>query len=408
MKIHFTGIGGAGMAPLAELSLLRGDQVSGSDLSGNAKCTHLTSLGAAVTVGHASENVPDDCQLLVYSSAVAPDNYERQRAAALGIPQLRRGEYLARFAENFSRCVAVTGSHGKSSITAALSSILLKCGKNPGFMIGAAVKGLPACAPGNGDIFVTEADESDGTHTLLKNFLAVVPNVEDDHAWSVGGKAALENNFRTVAANSEHIIYYASEKCDELFAGHRSALRLTQVPENFAGLHGFQAVNAYIACQAAIMLGCDPAAAEQAAADYPEVARRMNLIRERDGVTVIEDYAHHPTEVKCSLELLRQKYPDHHLRVVFQPHRYARLERYFTEFAEVLQLADSCYILPVFAAWSESGKVDGSDLAAACGGAYLEQNWENTAEIVKCELPVPAVIALLGAGDCDRLLEHLK
>lgn len=395
------------MAPLAELALAKGCQVSGSDLADNDKCRKLAGLGADVVIGHAPENVPDDCQLLVYSSAVTPENCERIRAEQLGIPQLRRGEYLAVFAGNYSRCVSVTGSHGKSSITALLVSILRQCGKNPGFMIGASVKALPCCAFGDGDIFVTEADESDGTHTLLENFLAVVPNVEDDHAWSVGGSAALDQNFRTVAEKSRHVICYASGKCDELFSGHPRLQRLEGCPETFAGLYGFQAVNAYIAWHAAVLLGCDPVAAEAAAAHYPEVARRMNLLREQNGVKIVEDYAHHPTEVRCSLELLRKKYPGCHLRIVFQPHRYARLQRYFREFSEVLKLADSCFILPVFAAWSESGEVDNYALARACGGTGLSGDWELAGKTVRKDLPVPAVIAVLGAGDCDNILPFL-
>ena len=205
-KLHFTGIGGAGMAPLAELALLRGFSVSGSDESDSAKFRHLTQIGACTTLGHDAKNLPDDTELLVYSSAVPESNPERVKARQLGIRQCRRGEFLAEFAASFRRSVAVTGTHGKSSITSALVSILRQCGKNPGFMIGAEVAGMPSCAAGDGDIFVTEADESDGTHKLLKNFLAIIPNIEDDHEWSLGGKAVLDENFRQVAKNSEKLV----------------------------------------------------------------------------------------------------------------------------------------------------------------------------------------------------------
>ncbi len=406
--IHFTGIGGAGMAPLAELTLARNTAVSGSDLELNEKCRRLSDLGARIHAGHAAENLPDDCTLLVYSSAVEPDNCERVRAAALGIPQMRRGEYLAHIAAGFRRCAAISGTHGKSSITALLVSILRACGKDPGFMIGASVQGLPCCSAGDGDIFVTEADESDGTHTLLQNFLAVIPNVEDDHAWSVGGVAALEKNFRTVAANSANVLFYDSGKSVRLFSDFSHAVKLPQAPENFAGLAGFQAVNAFIAWRAAVLLGCDPETAERAAGNYPQVARRMCVHYSADGLTVVEDYAHHPTEVRCALELLRRKYPDTHLQVVFQPHRYARLERYFDEFAAVLREFDSAFILPVFAAWSESGRCDSAMLAAACGGKALDGSWQDAAAKVVSELPRPGVVAVLGAGDCDKILPFLK
>ena len=406
-KLHFTGIGGAGMAPLAQLSLARGMAVSGSDAGENEKCRSLRDSGAAVYTGHDRDFLPDDAEMLIYSSAIPADNPERCKAAELGIRELRRGEYLAELASGYRRCTAVTGTHGKSSISAALSSILLACGKDPGFMIGAQVAGLPSCAAGNGDIFVTEADESDGTHALLKNFLAVIPNIEDDHEWSLGGREVLENNFRQVAANSENIIYYASAKCDQLLGEHPNAVRLTEVPENFAGLHGFQAANAYIAYRAAILLGCDPEEAERAAGNYPQVARRMTVHFAGKSLTVIEDYAHHPTEVAAAVEFLRKNYPGRHLRILFQPHRFARLEKYFDEFVRVLKKADSVVVAPVFAAWSESGKVDHRQLAAAVGGISADGDYRQWAQTALQELPSPGVIAVLGAGDIDQVIPLL-
>lgn len=406
-KLHFTGIGGAGMAPLAALALAENCEVSGSDSGFNAKCRQLASAGARISDRHIPDNVPPDADMLIYSSAVKYDNCERVRARELHIRELRRGEFLAEFASGYQRCVSVTGTHGKSSITSSLVSILRQCGKDPGFMIGAEVKGMPAYSCGDGDIFVTEADESDGTHKLLKNFLAVIPNIEDDHEWSLGGKAVLEANFRQVAENSRKLLYYASDRCDELFSGHPDAVRLPEIPEKFGKLHGFQAANAFIASQAAVILGCDPAASARAAENYPQVARRMSVIKKTPQFTVIEDYAHHPTEVKAAVNLLRSSYPSAHLRVVFQPHRFARLEKYFAEFTEVLKEADSVYIAPVFAAWSETGKVDSAALADAAGGTALSGSPVQWAVTVKRDLPENSVIAVLGAGDIDRLLPLL-
>ena len=241
MHIHFVGIGGAGMAPLAELLLRRGESVSGSDLEVNAKCASLQALGAQIFAGHRKENLQHTANAVVFTSAAAADNPEVAEAKKLGIPCFRRGEYLAEFARHYRRVIAVSGTHGKSSISALISSILLACGKDPGFMIGAQLSGMPSCSNGScDDIFVTEADESDGTHTALKNFIGVVPNVEDDHSWSLGGVDVLEKNFRTFAENSEILLYYASPLCDKLFADHPQAIRLEAVPEEFAGLRGFQ------------------------------------------------------------------------------------------------------------------------------------------------------------------------
>lgn len=409
MHIHFVGIGGAGMAPLAELLLERGEKVSGSDIEFNAKCAALEKNGAEICIGHQGSNVDPDVSMLVYTSAAAADNPELLRAKELNIPALRRGEYLAEFAKHYRRTIAVSGTHGKSSISAAIASILTKCGKTPGFMIGAAVAGMNSFANGSGDdLFVTEADESDGTHTALKNFIGVVPNVEDDHAWSLGGKEILEQNFRTFAANSEILLYYASPLCDRLFADHPHAVRLPAMPAEFAGLHGFQAANACLAVQAALLAGCDENEATAAAADYPQVKRRMTVHFSNGKYTLIEDYAHHPTEVEKSIELLRLNYPAKPLLVVFQPHRYARLERYFDDFVRVLPSADMVAVVPVFAAWCESGKVGGRELARAVKGEYIESSWEDSAEkVFQMLLADGGVIAVLGAGDVEKIISPL-
>jgi len=409
VKVHFIGIGGAGMAPLAELLLRRNVAVSGSDIEFNSKCASLQAAGAQIFTGHRKENFAFDVTTAVFTSAAAADNPELLAAQEHGVPCFRRGEYLAEFAKNYRRVISVSGTHGKSSISALISSILSECGKAPGFMIGAQVDGMPSCSNGkNDDLFVTEADESDGTHTALKNFIGVVPNVEDDHSWSLGGKAVLEKNFRTFAANSEILLYYASEECDRLFAGHSHAVRLEMMPDEFAGLRGFQAANSFIAYQAALLAGCDETAAFRATANYPQVKRRMTVHHISEQFTVIEDYAHHPTEVEKSLELLRLNYPGKHLTVIFQPHRYARLERYFESFASALSKADRLVVVPVFAAWCESGKVGGAELAAAANGEYLSGSWQEIARSVAANLPeAGGIIAVLGAGDVEKVIAPL-
>ena len=406
--VHFIGIGGAGMAPLAQLLLQRGVKVSGSDIEFNSKCEKLASLGAEIFVGHRKENLPPHPDVVVYTSAAADDNPELLLAREREISAFRRGEYLAEFASCYRRVIAVSGTHGKSSISSHIAMILSACGLAPGYMIGAQISGFDHCSCGEGDdIFVTEADESDGTHTALKNFIGVVPNVEDDHAWSLGGNAVLENNFRTFAANSAILLYYASPMCDKLFAGHPNAVRLDAPPLEFAGLKGFQAANAYIAFHAAVLAGADESAARQAAANYPQVKRRMSCHFSSEYCTVIEDYAHHPTEVKCALELLRMKFPERRLRVVFQPHRYARLERYFDEFSSVLRLADEVMVVPVFAAWCETGRVGSSELADAVGGDFLNGSWEEIARRAAVLPDAPCVIAILGAGDVEKVISPL-
>ena len=406
-KIHFIGIGGAGMAPLAQLALHSGVTVSGSDTSLSAKSEHLKALGAEVFYGHNKEHLSSDTELVVYSSAVTEKNPERQRAAELGIPQLRRGEFLGIFAKRFKRVAAVSGSHGKSSITAMLCTILESCSCELGALIGAArIKGESALS-GSGDIFVTEVDESDGTHICVIPFLGIVPNIDEDHEWSVGGAEALKENFRTFGRNSARLLIADTPELRSFYAGHPNVITAPQ-PDNFAGFHGFMAKNAALAVEAAVQLGVPRDDAVEAVRSFSGIERRMQLLCKKEGNIYLEDYAHHPSEVRSSIELVRQLYPGKELLVVFQPHRYARLERFFAGFCSALDLADRVIVTPVFAAWCESGSVDGAALARQLErGIYTDAPWsEIAAELQK--LDGGKVILILGAGDISELTGLLR
>ncbi len=412
-KLHFIGIGGAGMAPLAEIMLRRGARVTGSDRETNAKIRRLTESGATVSIGHAPEHLPADTELVIRTSAAAETNPEWCKAAELGIPVLRRGEFLAELADQWKRPVAVSGSHGKTSVTAMLVHILLKSGADPAFLIGGAVPGGRSSSSGgsNADLFVTEVDESDGTHTFIHPYLGIVPNVDDDHSWSVGGEAALRENFRTFGRNCRKLIYCASPTADAVFAGHPSAFRLELPPPDAiqGRWAGFQLHNALLALRAAAELGVPESDAWNFLEDFPGVARRLTLHSDSPRLRIIEDYAHHPDELASSLTVLRLQNPDCHLRVFFQPHRYARLAKYFDRLAAELRRADSVFIAPVFAAWSESGPVGGVELAAASGGQYLDSGWEQTVHELLCYTgKKPLLIAVIGAGDIEKVLPYLK
>jgi len=410
-RLFFVGIGGAGMAPLALLACDFGCTVSGSDREAGTKTDELRRHGIAVSLGHRAANLDTGAELLVYSSAVPEDNPERAAAARLGMPQIRRGEFLARLAAEYRRVVAISGAHGKSSTTALLAHILTTVGLAPGFLIGAELNGGGCFAPGKGrDIFVTEVDESDGTHTFIHPHLGIVPNIEDDHAWSVGGVEVLMRNFRTFGEHCERLIYFPGADPDRLFGGHPGARRLPPPPVEYAGFFGFQAANAFLAVAGAVELGVPRERAAAAARSFPGIGRRMSLRFQSEKLVIVEDYAHHPSEIAAALELLRRRYPGHHLRVLIQPHRYARLERFFAGFVRELSSADSVLVAPVFAAWSESGKVDGRALAAAIPCAkYVDSGWAGAAvtALVPPQDGSPLLLAVLGAGDIEQVFRHL-
>ncbi len=421
--IHFIGCGGAGMAPLALILLERGFKVSGSDLERSDKTEELRRKGAEIFHGHDARHIPvsNKC-LIVYSSAVKPDNPEMVQAAKAGLPCVRRGEMLAMLADTYRRPVAISGSHGKTTVTAMLVHILQECGIACGAMIGGKVNSGLSAAAGNGDIFVTEVDESDGTHALMNSFIGLITNVEDDHCWSVGGTEQLFRNFSVFAAKSRHLIYMAHPNSDRLFAGHIDALRLEpdKIPANgyFKYLSvsrrqewkGYQSQNAAIALAAAIKLEANPESAERALENFPGVSRRMTCHLSTPSLTVIEDYAHHPTELAAALDALRGRFPGHHFRVVFQPHRYARLQQYFDDFAQILRIPDSVFITPVFAAWVEKGQLGSEALAKQTGGnaCFITGNWQDMPSVLlKPHDYRPLLLAIIGAGDIEQLIPHL-
>ena len=392
------------MAPLARIALARGYRVAGSDKELNSKTAELLRMGAVIHAGHDAAHLPEDCDLLVYSSAVPEDNPERTAARLRGIPEMRRGAFLAEIAGDYPVSIAVSGSHGKTSTTAMLVWILQKCGKKPGYLIGGSVPGLRSGEAGDGSLFVTEADESDGTHVLLRPSIGIIPNIEDDHAWSVGGREQLFQNFRTFAGNCGKVIVP-----QDTAAGFFQADGLDMNVPGPAGFCGFQKTDALLAAAGAEVLGIAREEAFAALADFPGVKRRMTLRFQSEELTIVEDYAHHPTEVAAAVALLRERYPGKHLHLLFQPHRYARLAQYFDRFAAELRKADSVSVSPVFAAWTETGDLGSAELAAAIGpqAEYLSGSWEEIGNAVLQHPVRPMVLAVLGAGDVEKVFQFL-
>lgn len=416
-RAWFIGCGGVGMVGLARIALQRHWEVGGSDLEESDNVRALRALGATVHIGHRTENLPDNATDMdvVYSSAIPADNPELVKARRLGAAIYRRGEYLALLASEYRRSVAVSGSHGKTTVTAMIARVLLENDLRPGFMIGGKPIGFdfPAEA-GDGDIFVTEADESDLSLTYLKPTVALVTNVEDDHCWNVGGEEALYRGFARFAEQADTLIYGRSERADAVFASiaNKVAVDVAVAAETFDDCSEwgpFQRQNAALATAAAVALGVPGQAAARAARTFQGVARRMRERYRDDRVVVMEDYAHHPTEVRAALTALLERFPGRRTRVVFQPHRYARLKRYFHDFVRELSVVDAIAVTPVFAAWTDRESVTSKDLAAAFGpkGLYLEGPWNEVAQQLADTVRGPELLAILGAGDIDALFPPL-
>ena len=413
--IHFIGCGGVGMVGLVLIMHELGYHVSGSDMTTSFNTDLLKSRGVKVSVGHSPENVPKGVSplLVVRSSAVNEKNPEYCEARKSADYSLRRGEMLAKVAEIYDFSVAVTGTHGKTSVTALLVHILKSAGLNPGYMIGGKVKGWDAsAAAGDGSLFITESDESDGTQIHLKPTLLAVTNIEGDHSWTLGGEDVLMKNFTKIATNAESVVFNSSESAEQLLRGHRDVMPVVYKPSGYDDMNewgDFQKENANLAVECAVRLGVSRDVAECEVRKFPGVERRMSMRFHNERMILIEDYAHHPTEVRAALGTIRQRFPGRRLSVVFQPHRYARLAKYLNDFADELSSADRVFIAPVFAAWQERGDVSSADLAEKIGfkSELISGNWKSDAKIIFSSLRPPEVVAVLGAGDIDMIIDEI-
>lgn len=424
--VHFIGCGGVGTQPLMKIFHELGFQCSGSDMARSAATDALAEMGLKVHIGHSAANLPPDDGsklLVVYTSAASNENPELLEARRRGAICIKRGEALGLLTQCFRRVIAVSGSHGKTTVTGMITHTLKELGLNPGYLIGGSISGWESNgAAGNGDIFVCEADESDGTHTEVHPYVAVVTNVEDDHVWNFAGMDVLLGNFRSFAFGGKKLIYVEGGIQDELFATHPSAVRLGKDEDRKPGtLDGFcdttisewgkyQRINALTAVEAVVSLGgIDRNKAKKELGNFPGVERRMSLRFQDSRFKVIEDYAHHPTELRASISAMRETHPGRRLVVIFQPHRYARLKKYFNEFAVELSKADAIYITPVFSAWTKSEELNSVDLASKIGekARFVEGTWKEIALRIRTDLSGGELIAVIGAGDLKEILPPL-
>lgn len=397
--VHFIGCEGAGMKPLRKIFDELGFRTSGSDLT---------------LQGHDASFLPQGVSgsdlLVIYSSAVPAENPEMVRAKERNASFLLRGHALGEIAKLFPCVIAVSGSHGKTSVSSAIAHILKENGLNPGYLIGGKVcSWTDSGSAGGGKIFVCEADESDSTHTALHSTLAVVTNMEDDHVWNFSSPEELENNFRTFAFQGGKLLAPAID-CLKDHPAH-TLTDPEKYQEYFQKFPYYTRINLSTAVQAVTLCGLLPEEkALSAAQTFPGVARRMEFHGEGCSFLLYEDYAHHPTEVEYSLRSFREMYPGKKLHVIFQPHRYARLERYFEEFVQVLSRADQVYVTDVFAAWTSGGKKDSDALVSAIGKTAhrLRGSWAEMAHTVRENLSYGDLVCVLGAGDVKEILTPLQ
>jgi UDP-N-acetylmuramate--alanine ligase len=381
--LHFTGAGGIGMSGLAEILHRMGCKVTGSDAKQSPSTDRLASLGIGVVIGHAAGNLPADAAALIVTSAVGEGNPEYAEARRRGIPIVRRGELLAELMRP-KRAAAVAGSHGKTTTSSMLATIALDAGLDPTAAIGSTVPAFDGSNArlGAGEWFVAESDESDGSFLHLSPEIAIVTNIDREHLDHYGSFEAVRAAFlqfsnnvphdgtviacaddpatvETLALSRRRILWYGrpetaavrivQESSDA--SGSRFLLRLRgrelDVRLPVAGRHNV--LNATSALAAALLMGVSDQAALKSISQFRGPGRRMETVGSACGISVIDDYGHHPTEVRATLEALRMLQPGR-LIVVFQPHRYTRTAALMEEFAGAFAAADEVYILDIYAA----------------------------------------------------------
>lgn len=388
-RIHFVGIGGAGMSGIAEVLHNLGYRVSGADLHENAAARHLRDLGVAVTIGHDPAHVAD-ADVVVVSSAVTDDNPEVLRAREQRVPVVPRAEMLAELMR-FRQGVAVAGTHGKTTATSLIASVLAEGGLDPTFVIGGRLNSAGTHARlGSGQYLVAEADESDASFLHLQPVVAVVTNIDADHMQTYGGdferlrQAFVEFLLRlpfyglAVLCMDDPVVrdlatgvprpvlgYGTGEGADVCAtdlqqSGGRTRFRVRRagaadgqsIVLNMPGRHNV--LNALAAVAVAQELGVGDEAICRALEGFQGIGRRFQVYGEvatpAGAVLLIDDYGHHPREVAATVQAIRDGWPGRRLVVAFQPHRYTRTRDLFEDFTQVLSLVDVLVLLEVYPA----------------------------------------------------------
>ncbi len=428
--VHFVGIGGAGMQGLAHILTGRGYAVSGSDRADSPALEELRAAGATIFIGHDAVQV-GNAALVVITAAVNDANPEVAAARARGIPVIKRAVLLGMLA-NAKRLIAVAGTHGKSTTSGMIAHILTELGLDPFFVIGATVRDLGTSArDGNGEWAVVEADEYDYSFLQLRPEIAVITNIEHDHPDLFPDEDAYMDAFRlfvkgirprgTLVLSGGDLLLPSllaySERVQLMQVGadngtwrvdiaatppilSRDATIVGEMSLAVPGVHNL--LNAAMAVAVCEYVGVDAADALRVVSAYRGVGRRFEVVGERGGVVVVDDYAHHPTEIRATLEAARSRYPGRRIIAVFQPHTYSRTAMLHREMGASLGGADMAFVTNIYAAREpDPGTVTAADVAAHIpdGNGTTSGTLDATVTRVCATVQPGDVVLTLGAGD---------
>ncbi len=432
-RVHFVGIGGVAMSAVARMLLGRGVAVSGSDRSSSPLIEQLARAGAAITIGHSARAIPADCDLVVYTVAIPANNAELVEAARRTLPTATYPEMLEIIsAEKYT--VAVAGTHGKTTTTAMLGSILIQAGLDPSVLVGGLMldprretgaadfeKEGTNFILGKSDYFVVEADEYKKSFLHLKPRLLIINNIDADHLDFYKDLADVQSAFAELAERVPADGFIICDPSDAHVAPviKKVAGRIVEYPQQpiptlrIPGAHN--RANAMAAAAAAKILGASENAIAEGLKNFPGSWRRFQYKGETSsGALVYDDYAHNPPKVAAAIAGARERHPGQSLTVVFQPHLYSRTKHLFKEFVRALAGADHVVLLPIYAAREQLDPSISSDMLA---GAISEAAPKVTVTV--CANAVAAkkyligrlvaddVVVTTGAGDVTELADIL-
>ncbi len=451
--IHFVGVGGAGMSGIAEVMNNLGYTVSGSDMNMNSNATYLKSLGIDIQIGHKAEHI-NGSDVVVYSSAIKSENSELEAARQHRIPTIPRAEMLAELMR-FRVGIAIAGTHGKTTTTSLVASVLAEGGCDPTYVIGGLLTSSGRNAQlGGGKYLVAEADESDASFLHLQPIIAVLTNVDSDHLETYNGDfRCLKDNFieflhrlpfyglaivclndtgvkEILPSITKPFITYGLD-CDADVCGHiikqeehRTVFTVTTVDSdqvmeielNMPGEHNV--LNALAAVSVAHELGINDKAIQTALSNFQGISRRCEVVGEiivsNKTVLLIDDYAHHPREIAATIKAIRKGWPGKNINVVFQPHRFTRTRDLFEDFVHVLSELDALLMLEVYSAGEDP--IPGADSRSLCRAirlrGHVDPMFIEDIDEIKDLLPSIAndddILLVLGAGNVGQLVNELR
>ena len=450
IPVHFIGIGGISMSGLAEILLKEGFPVSGSDSHASALTEHLERAGARICIGQAASNIPEDCKLVVYTAAIHPDNPEYREAKRRGVPMLSRAELLGQLMRNYQTSIAVAGTHGKTTTTSMIASILLEEDADPTISVGGILPSIGGnIRVGGSEMFLTEACEY--TNSFLHFFptIGIILNIEEDHMDFFKDLNDIRRSFRRFAellpveglliinsdipdyeeiteglscrvvtfGSSPDADYRAENTAYDTF-GHPSFDLIRKIEKDgrrprfslkVPGEHNV--CNALASIALADSLRIPEAAVEKGLLSFTGTDRRFQYKGEVNGVTIIDDYAHHPTEIRATLHAAAH-YPHRELWCVFQPHTYSRTKAFLKEFAEALSLADHVVLADIYAARETdtlgiSSRDLERELAALGADVYYFPTFAEIEKFLSEKCMHGDMCITMGAGDVINIGEDL-